>query len=327
MIWYNRWTHILIIQFVILALIIPIATLKAGVSTTSDEEIHKHHPLHCGKAHAVIQRIKAGKLVSEQKVEYEGMVNAGLREALEDTDLLHCDLEIEITSFSAQTLAGTCILSIESRTTGLSQFTFRLREQYDITSATIGVTPVAVSKITSTTRVATLDRPYDIGESFELKIVYNGAAVSVGIGSIEFTSHSSTNIVYTLSQPYYAYSFWPTKDGDWGDPGDMGDKFTLDCSIIAPDTMVSASNGILAGIDSLSGNRSRYRWSGNYPISTYLCNKARYLFFESVNQKRKNPVFSGFLCFNQNLVIPRFKHCEYFVFFEFGVIIYGGKFQ
>ena len=34
--------------------------------------------------------------------------------------------------------------------------------------------------------------------------------------------------------------------------------------------MVTASNGLLQGIDTLSGNRERYRWKSDYPICAYL---------------------------------------------------------
>ncbi|OGL42099.1 MAG: hypothetical protein A2161_19615, partial [Candidatus Schekmanbacteria bacterium RBG_13_48_7] len=100
--------------------------------------------------------------------------------------------------------------------------------------------------------------------------VYHGIVESRGFGSIEFGRHSGSDLVSTLSQPYYSYTWWPAKDGDFGEPGDQSDKFTLSMSVIAPDTMVTASNGVLDGIDTLSGGRKRYRWSSNYPICSYL---------------------------------------------------------
>ena len=50
----------------------------------------------CGKAQALAQRHLAAHAREPWREEYESMVAAGLREAMEDTDLLHCDLEIEI---------------------------------------------------------------------------------------------------------------------------------------------------------------------------------------------------------------------------------------
>ena len=208
---------------------------------------------------------------ADWREEYERMLAAGLREASSDTDLLHCDLEIEVLPDQYENLAGTNIMTVKSKSDSLTQFTFRLREQFVITSATIGGTPVTVSSPTSTTRVVTLDQTYGMDDVFGLTIVYAGHAESRGFGSIEFTSHgTSDDIVYTLSEPYYSYTWWPVKDGDFGEPGDNGDKFTLDLAVIAPEEMVTASNGLLVGIDDLSLDRKRYRWSSCYPICPYL---------------------------------------------------------
>jgi len=199
------------------------------------------------------------------------------REAFEATDALHYNLEIEINP-SAGTLSGTNTMTIRSLVDGLTEFTFRLRTQYTITSALInGSTPVSVTTLGTTTRRATLDRAYNAGEEFTLTIAYNGTPVSVGFGSIEFDTQNGQPLVSTLSQPYYSYSWWPCKDGDFAQPGDNSDKATLELALIAPSTMRSVSNGLLLGVDNLSGNRRRYRWASNYPTSTYL------VFFSSTN--------------------------------------------
>ncbi len=225
-----------------------------------------HSTLSCGKARAL-----AAKMIAERERDEIDGGEGGPREAFTDTDLLHCNVEIEIMPGQTPNLSGQNTMTIQSKTSSLTELTFRLRNQYTITSATInGGTPVTVSTPSSTTRVATLDRAYGMDETFTLTIVYNGTAVSRGFGSIEFTTHSGSNIVYTLSEPYYSYTWWPVKDGDFSQPGDNGDKFTLELAIIAPSTMVTASNGTLQGVDTLTGNRKRYRWASTYPICPYL---------------------------------------------------------
>lgn len=219
----------------------------------------------CGKA-----RTMAGRIAMDKIVVLDAEPRGGPREAPEATDLLHCDLEIEVVPSSATNIIGTNTMTVKSLVDGLTQFTFRLRSQYNISSATIGGTPVSVSTQSTTTRVATLDRAYNTNETFDLTISYSGGAVSPGFGSIEFTTHSGADIVYTLSEPYYSYTWWPVKDGDFAEPGDNGDKFTLDLAVIAPNGMVSASNGLLQGVDALSGSRERYRWSTDYPTAPYL---------------------------------------------------------
>ncbi|HVP13796.1 MAG TPA: M1 family aminopeptidase [Phycisphaerae bacterium] len=227
----------------------------------------------CGKAWAMMAQQAAQEALTEEQA-----LDAGPREASTDTDLLHCTAEIEIMPGQTPNLSGTNTMTIQSKASALTQFTFRLRYQYTITSALInGTTPVSITTVPNTTRVATLDRAYGMNEIFTLTIAYNGTAYSTGFGSIEFTTHGGANIVTTLSEPYYAYTWWPVKDGDVYAAGDNGDKFTLEMAIISPSTMTTASNGTLQGVDPLSGGRHRTRWATSHPLSTYLT------FFSSTN--------------------------------------------
>jgi aminopeptidase N len=259
--------------FFVLASSILFALTTVAVAHPPHGSFDHDPPTGCNKAEILRGRFLSQQAVEEWRREYKRQVAGGLREALEDTDLLHIDLEIEVIPGGNPNLKGTNTLTLESRVDGLTIFTFRLRSQYVITTATInGATPVTVSQMSTTTRQATLDRPYNTGEVFTLTIAYEGVAQSVGFGSIEFLTHGpfSTPIVSTLSEPYYAYSWWPAKDGDFGVPGDNSDKFTADFAIISDNSLSSAANGVLQGIDPLSGNRHRYRWSTAYPIATYL---------------------------------------------------------
>ncbi len=199
------------------------------------------------------------------------------REAMGETDVLSYNLDIEVTNISTAsgncTLAGTNVITIKSKSAALTQFTFRLRNNFTITSALInGATPVSVSNPTTTTRVATLDRAYGMDEVFTLTIAYTGTTVSRGFGSIDVANQSggSTAIVETLSEAYFAYTWWPAKDGDTFVPGDNSDKALVSLAVTVPSTFVVPSNGVLQGVDVLSGSRKRYRWASNYPIATYL---------------------------------------------------------
>jgi hypothetical protein len=250
-----------------------LATVSPGKLVLAQplDEGGEHDHLGCGKARALAQRYLADQLREEERQRYQAMREAGLREAYEDTDLLHCDVEIEVLPGQTENLIGSNTMTIQSKSSSLTQFTFRLRSQFSIDNAVVnGSTPVTVSTPSTTTRVVTLDRTYGTDEIFTLTIEYSGHAESPGFGSIEFTTHSGADIVYTLSEPYYSYTWWPVKDGDFGEPGDNSEKFTLDLAVIAPDDMVTASNGLLQGVDIFSGNRLRYRWSSDYPIPPYL---------------------------------------------------------
>lgn len=225
----------------------------------------------CGKARALWLRGQDGLPIREPQ-RAEGSGGAGTAEADDDTDVLHNNLDIEIDP-TAGTIAGSNTMTIESRVDGLTEFTFRLWFNMAVTQALLnGATPASVTTTSTTTRRVTLDRPYDAGEVFTLRIDYNGTPLSRGFGSIEFTRQHGFGppIVYTLSEPYFAYTWWPCKDGDVGEEGNNRDKATLELAVTAPSSLRTESNGVLLGVDSLSGGRSRYRWASDYPLSTYL---------------------------------------------------------
>ncbi|HRJ49886.1 MAG TPA: M1 family aminopeptidase, partial [Phycisphaerales bacterium] len=193
------------------------------------------------------------------------------REAMSATDVLHQNLDIEIV-YSTQNISGSNTMTVKSLVNGLTQFTIRLRSQYNVSVCRVDGVNASISTPGSGSygRTITLPRAYNAGEVFEVYIVYSGQAVSRGFGSIEFTTLNGQPGVFTLSEPYFAATWWPTKDGDFGQPGDNSDKFTMQFALTAPSTYVTASNGLLQGVDTLSGNRKRYRWASNYPIAPYL---------------------------------------------------------
>ncbi|USN98250.1 MAG: hypothetical protein H6810_08670 [Phycisphaeraceae bacterium] len=190
---------------------------------------------------------------------------------LEDTDVLHNDVELELSvSGYDLTINGSNTITVRSLIDGLTQFDIRLRTNYTITSATVNGNAATVQPVDTVTRTIVLGSTFNTGDEFDLRIEFNGLAVSRGLGSIEVDYAGGQPVVASLSEPYYAYTWWPCKDGEFGAPGDNDDKATLDLAIIAPSTMRSVANGVLEGVDSLSGNRSRYRWHSDYPLSTYL---------------------------------------------------------
>ncbi|MFH1108413.1 MAG: M1 family metallopeptidase, partial [Planctomycetota bacterium] len=224
----------------------------------------------CGKAEAMRARF-----VAEQMEPAQG----GVAEAMGETDVLHNDLTIEISNLNTGsntcTITGQNRMTIKSKTDGLTAFTFRLRSQYTITSAVVNdltpfPVPVSVTTLSPTTRSVTLDPAFGMDAEFTLTIAYTGSSVSLGFGSIQVTTHSGTAVVATLSEPYYAYTWWPAKDGDAGVPGDNSDKATLDLTVTAPNDFIVAANGLLQGVVPLSGGRNQYHWSSQYPIVTYL---------------------------------------------------------
>jgi len=195
----------------------------------------------------------------------------GTREASTATDILTSFLDIELVpSSGTQNIIGTNTMTVKSLVNGLTQFTFRLRSQFNIPSVTVNGVNAAVALSGTYGRTVTLPTPKNAGDIFTVVVSYNGLAVSRGFGSIEFTTLGGNTAVFTLSEAYFAATWWPIKDGDFGAPGDNSDKFLPTVWITAPSTLTSVSNGVLQGTDVLSGSRKRYRWSSNYPIAPYL---------------------------------------------------------
>jgi aminopeptidase N len=223
------------------------------------------HQLGCSRARSAVLR----DLAEGEKNE-DDLGTRAMRESFGDTDVLHYNLDIEVFP-ATQEIAGANTMTVGSLVDGLTEFTFRLHANFTITAAVInGTTPVTITDISTTTRVATLDRAYDVGETFALAITYEGTPVAEGFGSLWFRHHNGIDVVSSLSCPYYAYTWWPCKDGDVGEPGDNGDKATTELAVTAPDDLRTVSNGLLQGVDTLPGNRTRYRWATDYPIATYL---------------------------------------------------------
>jgi aminopeptidase N len=209
----------------------------------------------------------------------EGQPEGGVAEAMAETDVLHYNLDIELTNLNPAanrcTITGSNTLTIQSKSSNLSFFTIRLLNQYSITSALInGTTPVTVTTNSETTRTVTLDRAYGMDEVFTLTIAYTGNTVSVGLGSFEVKNHSGAIVISTLSEPYYAYSWWPVKDGDQYMPGDNSDKATVEFKITAPNNYSVAGNGTLQSVTPLSGNRNKYHWASTSEMATYLASFA-----------------------------------------------------
>ncbi len=184
-------------------------------------------------------------------------------EAVEDTDVLHNTLNIELAPPS-NVISADNTIHVRSLSNNLTEFTFRLSDSFSIGTVTLDGRPISITRIDPTTCRAEFDRPYALDEEFTLHIPYGGPAISAFFGSIQFgTRASGAPYAFTLSEPWYAYTWWPNKD-------DNTDKSTFDTNITVPDTMKAVGAGLLQGTDVVPGNRLRYRWRTNYQMVPYL---------------------------------------------------------
>ncbi|MBI1191253.1 MAG: hypothetical protein GC200_11305 [Tepidisphaera sp.] len=205
------------------------------------------------------------------------------REAPGDTDLLTVNLDLNV-DFGAGSLSGSNTMQVRSLVNGLTQFTFMLRSNFlvqrglsgqaaDTNKVTLNggtIASVTTPGANSYGRTVTLDRPYNMGETFTVKIDYSGVPVSRGFGSINIGTQNGAPIAASLSEPYYAATWWPVKDGDFALPGDNGDKATGTISITVPDTLKGVSNGLPTGTSTPAPGKTKYTWSTNYQTAPYL---------------------------------------------------------
>lgn len=239
----------------------------AVTTTTWAQSVPSEEPsiVGCGKSNA---------LIAAWEHKAQGPPEGGVAEAMGETDVLHYNLDIELTNINTSahtcTITGTNTMTVQSKSNNLEQFTIRLGDWFTITSARVNNIQVIVSNNTNTTWTVTLDRPYAMDEVFTLMIAYTGTPQNVGLGSFQVTTHSGTAVVATLSEPYYAYSWWPVKDGDVNVPGDNSDKATVEMSVTTPNNFSVAGNGTLQDVQTLSGNRKKYHWASSSEMSTYL---------------------------------------------------------
>lgn len=247
--------------------ILGVAGLAMGAAAQDDCVGFDEH-VGCGKACMLRHRAAMGLPIGENSAPAYGD-----REAFTDTDLLTVDLDIEIDPATGN-IAGSNTMRVRALVNGVSTFTFMLRSNYTVSGVTInGSTPLANPTgpgANSYARVLTLDRAYNAGEEFTVRIPYSGISVSRGFGSIEFQTQGGVPIVASLSEAYFAGTWWPVKDGDFALGGNNDDKSIGRIAITAPNTLKTVSNGLLEGTDVVAGGKTRYRWRTNYQTSTYL---------------------------------------------------------
>ncbi len=245
----------------------------AQVNGHAADGCHDHE--NCGKA----ARARFGTDSSVQRGQGQlddPFANQILEEAYADTDVTNNDINIEVAP-STSVISGFNKISVTAKNNGLTQFTFCLRSQYVISTVVINEgTPgavtlpgSAVSLVGVYARRFNLDRTYNNGEQFTVKINYSGTAVNAG-GAINFTTLNGQTLVYTLSEPYYAATWVPIKDTDNANIGDNSDRATLSLAVTVPNTLKIAANGVLQGTDVVAGSKTRYRYRSNITMPTYL---------------------------------------------------------
>ncbi|MCC6671265.1 MAG: M1 family metallopeptidase [Planctomycetes bacterium] len=187
--------------------------------------------------------------------------------AQDPTDAQHYRIELELL-FATRTIQAKTTATFVSKVDNLSTIDLDLVTQLVVSGVTMNAAPVTFTRPTDKVRI-TLDRAYQRNESFSVEVSYAGTPAGGGFGGFVFTTHGSaaSPMAWSLSEPWYSRTWWPVKET-------LTDKSTAEIWVTHPDTMLCASNGVLQGTDTLSGNRLRTRWGTTAPIIPYLISVA-----------------------------------------------------
>ncbi|MCK4751346.1 MAG: hypothetical protein KAT15_30015, partial [Bacteroidales bacterium] len=111
------------------------------------------------------------------------------------------------------------------------------------------------------------DIPVGKGSLFRTRVYYHGISGQnsflPGISN-RTDGQWGSRVTYTLSEPFRALDWFVCKQV-LTDKADSADIF-----ITVTNNLKAGSNGILAGIEELPGNKIRYHWRSRYPIAYYL---------------------------------------------------------
>ena len=183
-----------------------------------------------------------------------------------DFDQFFYDLDFTF-SYSPENMMAIVTGFFESRVNGLSQIklNFDSREDYPPywENVTVSGNVTQWDHSDWLLRIE-LDRIYNIGEIFSVKVTYSGVPRSSGLKGFWFNNGG----VFTLSEPYAAQTWWPCKD----DPSDKLDSVRI--RVTVPANQQVASNGKLVNETLHQNNTKTYTWFEKYPIATYLVSLA-----------------------------------------------------
>jgi hypothetical protein len=176
-------------------------------------------------------------------------------------DALHVDLTVE-PHIAETSIDGRARWRLAILDPPPDAIVFDCRDNLEVLAASLDGLPVVFTHEQDRLRLVP---PASLGpgDTLEAAIEYRG---HIGPGhqfGFKFSDHDGIPVVYTHCEPNDAPTWWPCKDRP-------DDKFTADLRFIVPDTLIAASNGLLAEVQDLPEGRRLYRWVERYPITTYL---------------------------------------------------------
>ena len=182
-------------------------------------------------------------------------------------DIKYYKLDLKVT-YQPNYLSGSVTVKAAPAHNPLNSFFLDLQDPMLVDSVISGTDKLQFSHADAKLNI-TLDKNYNPGETFEIKIYYQGIPGASGFGSFEFQIHGNNEpAIWTLSEPYGASDWFPCKDT----PADKADS--SDVWITVDKNLYGVSNGTLVGIIENPDNTATYKWTNKYPIAQYLISLA-----------------------------------------------------
>jgi len=206
--------------------------------------------------------------VGIQRLNQEAQRSSALNRGADTYDIHHYHFNLEVTNTST-TLGGDVMFRSVVTSPVMDTFWFELRDFMTIDSVRINNTtylPAALSRLNHVVRIPLLSN-LDAGMTVTCRVYYRGTPPSSGFFSGITSAQSPTwgvNVTWTLSEPFSAPDWFPCKQ----DLADKIDSVFFDGTSISPNKV--ASTGLLVGVDTLSGNRMKFKWRSRYPMAFYL---------------------------------------------------------
>lgn len=187
-----------------------------------------------------------------------------------DVNFYKLDLHIERNSTFIE---GNVAIHANVTSSQLDTFYFELHSVFTIDSIYVNGSKKTFSRNSQIVYIP-LSVPLNQSSQIEAVVYYrgtspSGSSAAIGNGfSTDVSPSWGNEVTWSLSQPFSAYEWFPVRQ-------DLQDKAdSLEVWVTTSNENKVGSNGILKNITSLPGNKHRYEWKSNYPISYYLISVA-----------------------------------------------------